>query len=324
MTSISLEDLTNEVLYRIIVSVEFSYKNFQALTLTCHQISDLMRVSGGRLLEDIAAIQYPHALEALQYPKISFCAHSKVSTIFRLDRLRYMTDRVEGEVEMIRKIRAAMLQHQPQLVKYLATKGWDRNLRNALHFSTFPSLHDLPRDYGGLGDSKFRILLDSLPTPHILAYRHAALMVLEASKHVETVKAQWDCTAKPRPQDSQDAFVLATRQQLQRRLPGSIKYYYDAWMTYKGDGQSLSRVSLYKMGFCYDHHTHGLTQWVVSGGLDRLVEARIQNVLTSWDQHVAKEPVMIDNLAHTGGTSLNTNAIRELVQSFVDAESAAN
>ncbi|KAF7506694.1 hypothetical protein GJ744_011523 [Endocarpon pusillum] len=141
MPSITLESLPNEVLYRIIISVEYSRKNFQALTLTSRRIHSVMvaRAGHGKILEDIAMIQYPRAFQVLHYPNVPFSRHANISFFSQLDRIKEATKLVDDEVDLMREIRQDLNEQKPQLVKYLATKGWDHNLRSALHLAMFPS-----------------------------------------------------------------------------------------------------------------------------------------------------------------------------------------
>jgi hypothetical protein len=60
MTSFLLEKLPDELLYHIIIQVQFSYANFHALNLICKRIYKIIIAgANGKLLEDVAAINFP-------------------------------------------------------------------------------------------------------------------------------------------------------------------------------------------------------------------------------------------------------------------------
>jgi hypothetical protein len=88
MESSSLDALPAEVLYRMLISVGFSYQNFRALTSTSRRIDDLVKASRPRIFGDIAAIQYPHALDAQRYPMPPCPKDSTISSLFQRNSLR--------------------------------------------------------------------------------------------------------------------------------------------------------------------------------------------------------------------------------------------
>lgn len=157
------------------------------------------------LLEDIAAVQYLHAVEALRYPITPFAGQLRTVPLFKFDQMRTATWMVEEQITMMGKIRRLMLQHQPQLDKYLGTQGWVYNFRNALHLPMF--LYECDSSQFGMyrDNSRVRTVLQSVPAHYILALRHTAHMIVAARGFLVTmysgefggVRIRRDCDVIP-------------------------------------------------------------------------------------------------------------------------------
>jgi hypothetical protein len=52
------------------------------------------------------------------------------------------------------------------------------------------------------------------------------------------------------------------------------------------------------------------------------IDKRIHNILREWDQRVAADPTMVENLQFKGSPDIN--AVRKLVESFIDPDTATS
>jgi hypothetical protein len=277
------------------------------------------RSDGGRLLAEVAAAQYLHALEALQCPKIPLSGRSYVLTLSRLEKLKNAANMVEEDIRMMRKIRHAMRKHQPQLVRYLATKDWNQNLRDALHLAVFPWLNRVLGIYVMIPDSKLSAVFESVPQYYILAYRHATRMFVEASNFAEAVRAgQDDIFGIRHVTPILPVSDASTRRHVEDQLPGSVAQWYQFWKT----GRFLLNTNQWQDGksatirFDMCRLTHLPTGIFMSEIIDR----RIHNILSERDQYVTVDPTTVENLQSKGPPDIN--AARHLTESFVDPDTA--
>ena len=322
MTSTTLESLPNEVLYRIIIFVEYSLENLQALTLTCRRIRSVLvaRAGHGKILEDIGMIQYPHAFQVLHYPNVLFSDHASILSFSQLDRLKKSTRLVDGEVDLIREIRQDLLEQKPQLVKYLATKGWDHNLRSALHLAMFPSLFSGFPPTKVFSYSEFATFMQSVPAHYVLAYRHASFMIAEASTLVDPISIQRAicegfCYVRHRSIISE----INMRKESEQYLSGVIARCHEHWTRQKGHHPTPKLPS---SGTCYGYQDGGFDRLQVGKMINKFLDERIQSILSSWDRYTVEDPVMMDNLQQLGCSSPGTSAVRDLVESFAGLDSA--
>lgn len=318
MTPTSLQGLPNEILYRIIVLVDFSHRNFQALTLTCHCIYDLMRANsrGGRLLTDIATAQYPLAVKTLQYLDIPFFEQTSISSYSSLDELKSVTKEVEFYVKVMGDIRQQMLENQPQLTASLATTGWDYNLRKALHLAFLPSPFRIPTRHAHTRERDFIFAFQYFPARYVLAYHHAMSMMAEvatcikaACKYPRDVLVPQNVAynhpnegGTQRAQVKDPVSYLFTFQPdfFMRRLNGlkCLMGYFD--------GELVTVSTLTRL-------TYLPSDSLIRGSVNK----KLRNILDDWDRHIAEDPTMVENLQPISGSAKDSKAIRELVESFL-------
>ena len=218
MASISIKSLPNEVLYRIIVHVEFSLENFKALTLTCHQFYDIMTAHA--VLQDIATTQYPHALQVLCYPVNPFCGRSNITSLSCLNKLKTRTVAAERYIKIYTPSFRLAVDKQVQLAKYLATKGWEHTLRTGLHLTFCPSTGRVNKqdDFKALINWR-SVFLRSIPPQHILAYSHA-LLIMKKAHLIDEMLYEPEETPK-----------ASLRERLKRRFSGLIARRHRPWAT---------------------------------------------------------------------------------------------
>jgi hypothetical protein len=335
MTSSPLESLPNEILFPIIVHVDFSYQNFRALLLTCHRIFDLIQASGLKLFEDIAATQYPHALDAQRYPIIPFPGHSTVPSIARLDMLRTASEIVERGIRLMRLFRAVLLKTHSEHLKYLVTRGWDQNLRSAFHLAMFLPLFNnqtnahcryFPHSSARPPvPSDFSAVLNSVPAHYILAYRHAICMIVETEYLINggtghPLRDELELAGSPSP-PARDRRLQDSRWQLLRltSMPFSLYPRYpeinqveqrcERWSWAKRWRQIILPFGNVK--YCDMRFRLAITE---------SLSQRTRKILEDWDQ-LSQDPGITENLQPANGIH-DIEAVRKLVQSFVPYEAA--
>jgi len=336
----SLEALPTEILHRIIVSVDFSDKNFRALLLTCHRIFDLVESSGYlKLFGDIAATQYPYALDAQRYPVvprqpypiIPFPGYSIFISPRRLNLLRTSSEIVEEEIRLMREIRAAMLKNQPEHVTYLATRGWDHNLRTALHLAMFLRLFNNPVDIRRRVlnkhpapppvPSEFSAVLNSVPAHYILAYRHATCMIVEAEHFVHKrpghlLRDELLRVGHPSPP------AQGRRQKdLRWQLPGVIDAQYEFYVRFneiEGTERQAKRIPTIWTQVNWVFGNMQCYNLPIRNAIMKTLTQRIRKILDDWDQ-LSQDSNIVENLQPINEIP-DIEAVRKLVESFVHPE----
>jgi hypothetical protein len=105
------ESLPDDIFLRIIVRVPFSYENFQALRLTNLRIPNIMSHRGGKLLEDVAEVQFPLALWAWTM----FKRNRGIRTLRWLGGLDWTTSEIAQDVSFVDSIRYLMTNQESSL-----------------------------------------------------------------------------------------------------------------------------------------------------------------------------------------------------------------
>jgi hypothetical protein len=92
---VTFESLPKELLLAVFAEVEFSKENFINLTLINRDTYDLL-VNNQRILHDIAAKQFPHALYAARFSgrRIAFTAEPSQVSLNDLGNFQRLTDKI--------------------------------------------------------------------------------------------------------------------------------------------------------------------------------------------------------------------------------------
>jgi hypothetical protein len=342
----ALEALPTEILYRIIVSVDFSPKNLRALSLTCHRIFDLIHSTDYiKLCGDTAANQYPYALDAQRYPILPFPGHSTIPSFARLNNpsfarlnlLRTASEIVEEEVRLMRELRAVLLKNHPEHLTYLATRGWDYNLRTALHLGMFLRLLNNSVDVRRVFllrpcppspvPSEFSAILNSVPARYILAYRHAACMIAEVEHFVHKRPGHLLHDELLRLGHTSPPSQGRRQKDLRWQLPGAIATEHSIYTHFKttnetgGTGERrASRIPTVGTQVSWVFRNVQTYNLLIRNAIMESLTQRIRKILDDWDQF-SQDPNITENLQPANGIH-DIEAVRTLVESFVHPEAA--
>lgn len=219
----------------------------------------------------------------------------------------------------MREIRQDLNEQKPQLVKYLATKGWEHNLRSALHLAMFPSWFGAPQSARTPPFSGFATFMQSIPAHYVLAYRHASFMIAEASTLVDPEGIQEAaCSGFQYDRHRRIISEVNMRKAAEQYPSSAIARCHEHWTEQKGRHPTREKPS---SGECYGYEDGHLDRLEIGEMISKLLDERIQSILSNWDQYTVEDSAMMDNLQQPGCASSDTSAVRDLVESFAGLHS---
>lgn len=187
--------LPTELILQIIYFVPFSQDDFRSIALVNRRINRIMVARGWKIFRQIAAVQFPHALELRRRPYRSpFLRGLECATPWWLEDISKTHERFLKEIQLMSDIQASMIREDFHM-KYVGVMGWKRNVLTALHvihrmqeFILAPTVRNPNRRMMRVEEKILRCkdFVESLPVSYCLAVRHTTLIVLEMMDFIGT------------------------------------------------------------------------------------------------------------------------------------------
>jgi hypothetical protein len=336
-TTTNFDSLPVEVLLQIIIRVPYSPDDFKALTLVSRRVNQVMVKRGWKIFDDIAALQFPLAVEMTKYPSHwPFGKDVEFSTPSRLSVACTFYNSVQSELQLMQEV-VQLMSDQGVGRKYVGVKGWKRNVMTGISFLAriqeyFCKAAGSPATSHTMDlmerKSRCRHIVASLPLSYCLTVRHTTLIVLELVNFLDNFRDVhfrllnfFDNQDPVQPlSDTSMKFTLENNLSTRSEILAALNAY-DGSRTEATQLKPWERIA-FEIRYAQSLDVTELEDTFLRYGvrIDHLITQRIEDAIQNWDAFAEGEgkSFVEDMHAINGGDKDQARAARALIESFLD------